>query len=290
MPDHRPSRQLLRNSHVNGASFSRLSNVSVTFDRQISVLGNLDCVKVVDEAGNTVRNSINFSVASGNPNVVNIAFRNYTLADGKKYTIVIPAGAIGVKSDEGRTNSELRFSYVGRPNTPVKPLSISPADGNEVPRINLSSNPVQVNFDTNLSVCENPDNETRIAPYMVDGDEQTRLCALNAEVNGSNVVIYPVNEQRLAQDKDYRVVINAGTFADLSGANPNGRDRGKLQGKLYSRPALRQQGDLLRQLQCRAFAHEVDVLRGRRQHSEFRGRFLGLHRRRHSLVFRARLK
>ena len=219
-----PTIDLLDNYYVtpmNGASFSRLSNVSVTFDRQISVLGNLDCVKVVDEAGNTVRNSINFSVASGNPNVVNIAFRNYTLADGKKYTIVIPAGAIGVKSDEGRTNSELRFSYVGRPNTPVKPLSISPADGNEVPRINLSSNPVQVNFDTNLSVCENPDNETRIALYMVDGDEQTRLCALNAEVNGSNVVIYPVNEQRLAQDKDYRVVINAGTFADLSGANPN---------------------------------------------------------------------
>lgn len=219
-----PRVNLLSNNYatpMNGASFSRLSNVSITFDRPVETLIAAEKIGVTDKDGNVLTNAIRFDVSPANPNQIEVSFRNYTLEDGQEYFVVIPAGAIGVKGDNERTNSEIRLQYKGRPNTPVKPLTISPAEGNEVPRINMSSNPVFVNFDTNLTVCENPNNEYRIKLFRKgeNGDEQ--VAPLSAQVNGSTVRIYPVNEQRLAEGDDYKVVIAAGTFADLSGANPN---------------------------------------------------------------------
>lgn len=217
---------LLQNNYAfpaNGASFSRLSNIAITFDRPVTPLKQASDINVLDESGNVVKNAIRFDVNPGNANVMEVSFRNITLDEGKKYTVVIPAGAIGVVGDTERTNSELRLVYTGRPNAPVKPVKVAPEDGNTLQTISMGSNPVTVTFDANLSVVDNPDEEARINLWQVgaDGEPDRLMCVLSGSVSGNVVTIYPVLEQRLANGKNFKIVISAGTFADLSGANPN---------------------------------------------------------------------
>lgn len=206
---------------VDGASFSRLSNLSVQFDRPVGVVGEQTAAELVDSDGNVVRKSIAISLSPGSESVAHVSFRGTNLEDGKTYTVVIPAGTFCVSGDEQRLSGEIRVSYKGRPNTPVKPVSISPADGNEVPRINISSNPVIVNFDTDITACENPDNERRLSLYLEEEGGLQLISSLNGSITGSQLLLYPVNEVLLAEGSQYRVVVSAGTFADLSGANPN---------------------------------------------------------------------
>ena len=219
-----PDIDLLNNFYttpVNGAAFSVLRDVAVTFDRPISVVGGVDSAYLIDDEGNRVRNSIGFAPGSGNQNVLNITFRNFTLEENKTYTVVIPAGSVAVYGDGERTNKEIRFSYSGRPNTPVAPVTISPAPGNSVPRINATTNPAYMTFDTELSICDNPDEVARINLYIKEDDMWSHLWAMAATVEGRSVKIYTSTDQLLAQDREYRITISAGTFADLSGANPN---------------------------------------------------------------------
>lgn len=217
---------LLQNNYVfpnDGASFSRLSNIEITFDRPVAPVMAASKINVLDEAGNVVKNAIRFDVNPGNEKILEISFRNITLEEGKKYTVVIPAGAFGVKGDTERTNSEIRLNYIGRPNTPVKPVKVAPEAGNTLQTISMGANPVTVTFDANLSVVENPGNEARINLWQIgkDGEPDRLMSVLSGAVEGNTVSIYPVLEQRLANGKDFKIVISAGTFADLSGANPN---------------------------------------------------------------------
>ena len=217
---------LLQNHYVfpnDGASFSRLANITVTFDRPVVPVLSADKISVLNEEGQTVKNAIRFDVNPGNKNVMEISFRNITLEEGRKYTVVIPAGAIGVEGDTERINSEIRLTYTGRPNTPVAPIKVAPEDGNTLQTISMGANPVTVTFDANLSVVDNPDNEARMNLWQVGTDDEPDrlMCALSGNVDGNVVTIYPVLEQRLANGKEFKIVISAGTFADLSGANPN---------------------------------------------------------------------
>lgn len=217
---------LLQNHYVfpnDGASFSRLSNIQITFDRPVVPMVAASDINVLDHAGNIVKNAIRFDVNPGNKNLLEISFRNITMEEGKKYTVVIPAGAIGVEGDTERTNSEMRITYIGRPNTPVKPVKVAPEAGNTLQTISMGANPITVTFDANLSLVENPDGEARINLWQVgnDGEPDRLMSVLSGSVDGNVVTIYPVLEQRLANGKDFKIVISAGTFADLSGANPN---------------------------------------------------------------------
>lgn len=215
---------LLTNRHIfpaDGASFSRLSNISITFDRPVEALVDADKINVLDPEGNVVRNAIRFGVSPSDQSLMEISFRNYTLEEGKTYTVVIPAGAISVAGDHDRTNSEIRLNYTGRPNQPVAVTKVAPEQGNSIPSLSMSSNPVTVVFDANLSVVENSDNVAKINLYKVSEEGDELMTPLSAQVNGSTVTIYPVLEQRLQKGRDYKIVISANTFADLSGANPN---------------------------------------------------------------------
>ena len=217
---------LLSNHYVSptpGAAFSRLSSMSLTFDRPVVVNGNPNDVMLYDADGTLLRYSVAFAPSAGSDSRVDVVFRNFTMEEGKEYKVVIPSGSLAVKGDEERVNSEITISYKGRPNVPVHPVTISPADGNKVPRINIDTNPVVVTFDTGLTLVENPDQESRIFLYLAGDEGDELITPLNASLQGDRLMIYPVVEQRLAEGCDYHVVIEEGTFADLSGANPNER-------------------------------------------------------------------
>ncbi len=216
-----PSIDLLARHYVlpvDGASFSTLREVTAVFDRDVDVLGDRADVKVYDADGNVVRSSIGFSVSTSSPRQVVATFRNFTMETGKTYKVVIPAGSICIAGDPERCNKEISVTYVGRPATPVSPVTISPESGNAIDRINVTSNPVVITFDSDLSLVEN---EEKILLQIDEDGEWAEVCALSGQIEGNVLRIFPVNEQELAKGSSYRIVIPANKFADLSGSNPN---------------------------------------------------------------------
>ncbi|MBD5274986.1 MAG: Omp28-related outer membrane protein [Bacteroides sp.] len=204
-------------SPVNGAEFSMLQTVVVDFGRDVQVLAEKNGVSIVDSEGNVLRNSINFVPQADNAKRVEVVFRNFPLEPGKDYTVVIPAGVVCVAGDAGRVNKEVRVRYRGREAGAVKPVSFSPENGSSVPRINFTTNPVVVTFNSILAPGENPD--IRLV-QIKDGTEEF-LYSLSAAVSDRQVMIYPVNEQRLAEGTDYRIDFGAGSVTDLSGDGAN---------------------------------------------------------------------
>lgn len=206
-----------RVSPVNGAEFSTLQKIVLDMGRPVEVTGEKNCVQLLDAEGNVVRTSINFTVQADNNKRVEVIFRNYSLEAGKSYTVKVPAGSMCIAGDPERVNKEISVRYRGREAGPVKPVSFAPENGASVARINLTTNPVIVNFNVPLSVGENPD----IRLFQIKDGVEEFLYALSASVSNNQVMIYPVIEQYLADGTDYRIDFGAGTVADLSGDGAN---------------------------------------------------------------------
>lgn len=204
---------------VNNSSFAFLREVKVTFDRNISVLGDYDAVSLIDEEGNVVANSISVVVDAGNPKCLTAIFRNRRLEEGKRYTVVFPAGIVSVEGDELNKNAEIRVSYKGRPDAPVSPVTISPADGSEVSRINAVANPVAIRFNSEIDIVEGNSNPINL--YLVNEDSRELLANMSGSITGDVLTVYPLLEQRLAYGSNYEIVVPAGLVADISGADPN---------------------------------------------------------------------
>ncbi len=204
---------------VNNSAFAVLSEVRVTFDRNIEVTGKYNDAKLVDEGGNTVANSINVSVDPGDSRVLCVTFRNRRLEVGKKYQVVIPKNICHISGDKEKTNDEIVVSYKGRPDAPVAPLTVSPASGTQISRINSTSNPVTVTFDAEIS---NVEKGGKIVLYRInDTNDREFICNLNGSISGNVLMIFPVMEQRLAKGSDYEIVVEANVVSDISGSDPN---------------------------------------------------------------------
>lgn len=208
-----------RVSPIDGAEFSKLQSMVLDMGREVEILGEKNCVTILDSEGKALRNSINFSKQADNSMRVEVLFRNFTLEPGKAYTIVIPAASICVAGDPDRLNKEIRVCYRGRESGAVKPVTISPENGANVPRLNLSTNPVIVTFNAALAAGENPD----IRLIQIKDGKEEFLYSLSASVSDRQVMIYPVSEQRLADGTDYRIDFGEGSVTDLSGDGPNER-------------------------------------------------------------------
>ena len=202
------------------SSFGVLKEVKVKFDRTIDILGDYNSVQLLDDEGNLVANSISLGYFVDDDQTMLATFRNRRLEPGKTYTVVFPAGSVCVSGDLGRKNSEIRVAYNGRASEPVKPLAIFPEPGTQVSRINASSNPVAVTFDTNVTPVEqNPGSMTLYR--LNEENEREEICQLSGSVADNVVTIYPVMEQRLAKGSVYEIVVEANTLSDISGADPN---------------------------------------------------------------------
>ncbi|MCM1369630.1 MAG: choice-of-anchor J domain-containing protein [Candidatus Amulumruptor caecigallinarius] len=204
---------------VSGSAFAMIKEIRVQFDRLIEVCGNYNSVQLLDENGNVVANSIGLTTDAGDGHILSATFRNRRLEVGKKYTVVFPAGIVNIQGDKEQKNKEIRASYTGRPQQPVKALSISPEPGTEIKRINSSSNPISLVFDAQIAAVSN---ESNMALYRVAEDgSRERVSILSGSITGTRMSVYPSLEQRLAFGDKYVVEIPAGTVSDISGADPN---------------------------------------------------------------------
>ncbi|MBR4070115.1 MAG: Ig-like domain-containing protein, partial [Bacteroidaceae bacterium] len=195
-----------------GATISRLKEITITFDHDIQIIGAKTCVEIRNAAGETVYNSIGLS-ASGKK--ATITYRNGSLNAGEKYTLHIPAGSIALAQDKAMTNKDIDITYNGRENAPVKATSIYPTDGSAIAKIDNNTNPVVITFDVPVYL---PD--SAIA-YLYNENEVEPIASMLMAYSGNVVAVYPNTTQYLFLDNDYRVEVMPGSVTDVAGNGAN---------------------------------------------------------------------
>lgn len=199
------------------AEFSLLESVRLDFGYNIEVKGEKFDAYLCDADGNKVRASINMSVPGGTPNRLEVLFRYFKLEAGKDYKAVIPAGSFCIAGDPDRMNEEIVIPYRGREAGAVCPIAVSPADGSELDRINLTTNPISITFNATLMPLSDPS----VSLWQIKDDSEEYLFPLNSTIDGNRMLLYPAGEVRLAKGTAYRIDVAAGCVADLSGAGAN---------------------------------------------------------------------
>lgn len=198
-----------------GSNFSNVAVVKVTFTHEITVLGNKDCAVLKNAEGAVQRKSMGFAVDKTNPKVLIVTFRNTEMKAGEKYTVEIPAGTVALTKNTDKQNDIITINYVGRENVPVKMQSAFPENNAEIARIDNTSNPVILTFDTNISVSEN----AKASLVQLDGENEKTICSLSVLSNENQVALMPAASQYLYKGSQYKVVLEAGSLTDVSGSS-----------------------------------------------------------------------
>ncbi len=198
-----------------GSNFSNVAVVKVTFTHEITVLGNKDCAVLKNAEGAVQRKSMGFAVDKTNPKVLIVTFRNTEMKAGEKYTVEIPAETVALTKNTDKQNDIITINYVGRENVPVKMQSAFPENNAEIARIDNTSNPVILTFDTNISVSEN----AKASLVQLDGENEKTICSLSVLSNENHVALMPAASQYLYKGSQYKVVLEAGSLTDVSGSS-----------------------------------------------------------------------
>lgn len=200
-----------------GASFSSLETVSLRFNHVVKALGKSNTAVLKDSEGKTVRNSMAFKVSNGDNHTIIVTFRATKLNDGEDYTIVIPAGSISLEANENKINSEIVINYHGRDNKPVSVAEYFPEQGAEIARIDNSSNFPILTFDIDVKTTDNA--AARLIEVTSDGDHTiSSLSVVCSSANKKQVALLPAATQYLYAGATYKVVLDAGSVTDLTGA------------------------------------------------------------------------
>ncbi len=195
-------------SPVAGSTISRLSEITITFDRDVQILGKNNCVEIRNSKGETVYNSIGISA---NKKKVTVRYRNGSLTEGEKYTLHIPAGTIALAAEASMSNKEINIEYNGRANRPVAVTSVYPAEGSSFAKIDNSTNPVVLTYDAPVYL---PDSAKA---YLYNENEVEPIATLLMAFNGNVVAVYPATTQYLFKDNNYRIEVMPGSVTDVAG-------------------------------------------------------------------------
>lgn len=200
-------------SPADGVTMSAISSVKLTFDRNVAIIGNPQNVELRDENGQKVRSAASVTVDKNN---VNIGFRSTTIPEGKRYSIYIPAGMFSINGDASIKNQPIEVFYNGRGSSAVAVKNIYPANGAAIAGLDVNNNPIVLTFDSDLKLKS----ENTVAKLYREGESDS-FCDLYVAVSGKQIMLYPLAEQHLYKDTEYKVVVPAGLVVDLSGNGDN---------------------------------------------------------------------
>ena len=203
-----------------GANIQKLSNITLTFTRDVEVNLAKDAITLLDENGNVVRNSTKFTIDNSSSKNVSIGFRTITLDADKTYSVVIPEGAISIKGDKTKTNQEIVLKYVGLGDEPIQMVQVSPTSGSTLGHIDVNTNPVIFTYNIDVKVKDGSQ------ALVYRNDETEPLCSLEMQhgktVDSYNMVlVYPTTTFYLYKDNTYRIVVPAETITDAAGYSTN---------------------------------------------------------------------
>ncbi len=197
---------------VSGSNFSAISQVKISFDREVKLLGDANSAQLLDSDSTLVKKSMGISVDGS---AVTITFRPTTLAEGKTYRVLIPAGVFSMKNDENVKSQDIDITYIGRSNTPVSVSTIYPSRGTAVSKFDYSSSHIIAYFDASINVVDG----AKALVYRNDETDAYEEMALYSK--GNVLTIYPSSTLYLFKDNTYKVVIPAGSLTDAGGSGKN---------------------------------------------------------------------
>ncbi|MCM1313350.1 MAG: Omp28-related outer membrane protein [Bacteroides sp.] len=198
-----------------GSAFTTLKSIDITFTRDVNIIAAENSVELRDDEGNIIQKSLSIKYTDNSKNKIRIGFRTKNFEQGKKYTIVIPAGILSISEDASMRNEEIRIEYTGLENKPVYAHTIYPADGSAVAKIDYSSNPVMLTMNAYVSLTDTA------SAYLYSTKEDKYICNMILAYNADRVAAYPASTQYLFSDNSYVVVIEKGSITDLTGGCPN---------------------------------------------------------------------
>ena len=199
-------------SPLGGSSFSAITEVKVSFDRNIDVVSLPSAAYIEDASGAKVRSSMGMTA---NASTLTITFRPTTMNVGETYTVVVPAGSVSISGDQQVTNREIRVSYTGRSTDAVQLVKAYPADGASISKLDYYTSQILLTFDTNVAFTGNEE------AWLYRENESMPYAAMLMSAQGSNVVLYPASAELLYDGVHYRVVMAAGSVTDVGGNGPN---------------------------------------------------------------------
>lgn len=197
---------------ASGSSFSKIRSVEITFDRNVEIVGNGTNIELLDNDGNKVDAALGATV---NGSKVVISFWPTFLSEGAVYSVRIPCGTFAINGDSTRKNNEIVIKYYGRADKPVQMVEAAPADGTSLAKIDSSTNPIIINFDSEVIAVDDA------VGYLYNGDEQEPFAELVVMYGGNQVALYPSTPQYLYDGNTYRVVLPAGSVTDVTGNGAN---------------------------------------------------------------------
>ncbi|MCF0188008.1 MAG: Omp28-related outer membrane protein [Bacteroidaceae bacterium] len=190
-----------------GTTFSQLSQIKVSFDRDIEVIGEQTAARFGDYsslAGNGL------FIDPTDSRTLIVAFRNRTLEGGKEYAFSLPAGVVCVKGDRQRVNEEITARFTGRSDKPVSVISVYPAQNSTIAKLDFSTSPILLTMDCNVIVSD------AVKAYLELADGQ-KVCDLQVAYKDNSVALFPSTTQYLYQGEQYNAVLKAGYITDLTG-------------------------------------------------------------------------
>lgn len=202
-----------------GSKVSYLTKMSVTFTQSIKTVavGNVVTLETEDDK---VLATATKNQADGDGNTLNITFRKSAktkLEEGHTYYIHIPANTVAMTAAMDKMNDDIYIRIEGRRDGPVACTKISPSDGTAVAKVDINTNPITLDFDTEISIKSN---ETRKA-HIYRNDETEPYAELNFYYGSNQVALAPSTTVNLYKENTYRVVVPAGIITDVSGNGAN---------------------------------------------------------------------
>ena len=196
-------------SPAEGSAFSYMTDIKLTFSREIQLIGNATRIKLVDGSGSEVRSALSCDVDKA---TATISFRGTQLAKGQTYQVKIPADMFCISGDRNVKSRAIAVSYVGRGTDAVAMTEAYPADNSAFATIDINTNPIILTFDTQVAVADGV-----TASLDRVGTDGGKMCDLYMLASGNRVMVYPLSGQHLYAGLDYQVTIPAGAVTDISG-------------------------------------------------------------------------
>ena len=201
-----------------GSTFSRITTLSVNFGRAIDFYGQASDIQLLDANGNQLRSALNSSTKA-DASTLTVGFRATDMEQGQKYTVRIPANTVSLQGDREMSNKEINITYIGRGDKPVQLQAAAPADGATLSRLDMTTSPVLLQFDSQVAI--NPDLASQ-GILRSTGDNAQMVCNLNLVAAANQVLVYPTAGQYLYKGVSYEVEIPANAVTDISGAPGSG--------------------------------------------------------------------
>lgn len=189
-----------------GSVFAKFKEAVLVFAKATEMKSGAQAI-LCDENGQTVKT---YSISANDETKYVIGGMAYSLADGKKYTLKIPAGTFTLKGDNTISNEEITVTYTGRENKPVTIVQASPADNSNVSELS-STNPLQITFDINVAV------QSDATAYLYQESSDTPIATLSIASSGKTVAFFPAVKRYLTKGVNYRIEIPEGIITDIMG-------------------------------------------------------------------------